>query len=386
MKQIIIYIFLSLIFISCDKEEIMPTVKENKTVKVPFSVAISSKAGSKQTKAGEYIPPVVGESNVNTLRICIFENISGSVSFDDLDQFLYVGEGEVTDGLNSPTDSIAQGNFTANTSSSYLILGLAYHSSYENELTKVADGTGKEHLFAINTTLTAAKVSLENHITPELFAGYLYKAGDPQDHSIYPDKDFDENTHLEGHLYRAVGYIAISLTDIPVETDDIKSLSLVSQLVPTSNDAYDKYFILNATQSYLYPMGYINESLSITNSTVATVEANDIKDGKAVLSTYLFPFDTHGNEPNQVSNRTYFYVDVTTNSNSVTRYVVQCQDTEWEPTIWTGLYDKLIKSSSFTIKHNWQIKLSGTFKTLTSGNLRIDQGPMDEVFGGILTE
>lgn len=387
MKQIITYTFLLLVLISCGKEEVISTLKQGSTVKVPFSVTITSKTGGRQTKAGEYIPPTDGESAVNTLRVCVFENTSGSENFDDLAQFFYVGEGEITDLINGPTDYIAKGNITTKGGSSYLILALAYHSDYEAEL-KGVDVDGKKHLFAINTPLASAKLELEKYITPELFAGYLYRVGHNQEESTHPLAGLEETTQLEGHLYRAVGLVSIKLTDIPVETNNIQRLSLVTQLCPTSNDVYDHYFITNiTTQGYIYPMGYVNEELSVVDSTVAIVEAKDIQNGTATLESYFFPFDKHQNKLGvMIENRTYFYIDITSEDKTVTRCLVQCQDSEWEETIWTGLYDKLIKSNSFMIKPNRQIKLSGTFETLKSGNLRIDEGVMEEAEGGELTQ
>lgn len=85
----------------------------------------------------------------------------------------------------------------------------------------------------------------------------------------------------------------------------------------------------------------------------------------------------------RIENRTYFYVDVETGKGKH-RLHVKAPDTEPVETIWHGIFERLVESNAFILRINWQIKLSGSYDTLASGNLLIDEGEMGTAEGGAL--
>lgn len=358
MKRIL-YIPLLLLFYACSSED---AIVDNQatTVEVPFTVSISTKPESGQTKAVT-IPPIAGNTTANTVKIYVFEDPNGSEDLLNPNPFFYKAEGIITENINGASgDYIAKGNFTASTGASYRIIALAYDSDkYGTALA--------ESLFTVGTSFSAAMVTLQNKVTPELFAGYL-RVKDGVSDVI---SKVDGTTELTGNLFRTVGYVSITLTNIP---DDISSLTFVSQKFASTKSIYNI-----KTSDSRYPLWFVDETLKETYAGVSTVAKENFEGNTATLKSFFFPLGE--------INRTFFYIDVLKNGSSYPiRLQVKCADTKWEQTIWLGLFDKLVSSNSFAIPINWQLNLSGDYSTLASGNIKIDASPItDSVAGGVLT-
>lgn len=359
MKRIL-YIPLLLLFYACESDDAIVDNNQATTVKVPFTVSISTNPESGQTKAPILPPEVDGATTANTVKIYVFEDTNGSEDLKNPERFLYKEEGTITENINGTTgDYIAKGNFTATSSASYRIIAFAYDSNvYGTELA--------EPLFTVgSTSFSTAMVTLQNKVTPELFAGNL-RVKDGVSDVI---SKVDGTTELTGNLFRAVGYVSITLTNIP---DDVNRLAFVSQKFATTKNIYNKNALGN------YPLWYVDLDLEETYASVSTVAKESFENNGVTLKSFFFPLGE--------ANRTFFYIDVLKNGSSYPiRLQVKCADTKWDSTVWLGLFDKLVSSNSFVIPVNWQLKLSGAYSTLASGNIKIDASPItDSVDGGVL--
>lgn len=396
MKRILIYIPLLLTLLACSEEDTGLSGKQPETaVRVPFSISVSSATdkglGTRASGNAEELPGISGSTDVDFLKICVFVNESGEDN-DNPEKFLYVPDlVTVTKQIGEAGEYKAEGYITpveGKPDATYRILALAYKQANKSWL-----DWGK---FTEGVSLQKVTVELvAGGFTPELFAGYLYKVTEKTQASSIDENvekavfesiaSIDGNTKLEGYLFRAVSRVSVELSGIP---DEVKSLSLVSQKYRTSSPVYNSTFLnelqnVGGARYYCYPMGSPFESIGESMTTVATVAKNEITNGEATLQAYFFPMENYGMGEDRIENRTYFYVDVETGKGKH-RLHVKAPDTEPVETIWHGIFERLVESNAFILRINWQIKLSGSYDTLASGNLLIDEGEMGTAEGGAL--
>lgn len=406
MRKIFAYIPLLMLLFACNSEEDFIGEQElpskGETIEIPVVIALSDDTGKEMlTRANEnkdevHQPDVPGEADVDKVKLYIFECANTSdISEIKAEEYTYHSDMELTKFVNASNgsvkikhkgeeislpvhngDKVAVGNITLETDKYYVVWAVAYDK-------------GQESLFKINapenSKLSDLKVELTGNTTPELFVGCLYineqgEGGKWENLQEFctsrPLYDFDESTLFFGQLYRSVGRMSVTLTEIP---EGIEEISLVSSLFPTTLPAFNGWFIQFAAKpySYCYPMGYYPELLSTTNQKVATAKVETTAEGgrTATVSSFFFPFNdtTNGSvTTNPVKNRTFLYVEA-----GDQRYMVRCANTDGEiPTIWTGLYEVLVSQNTFIVPINWDTRISGKFETLKQGNLKIDLSEM----------
>lgn len=419
MKKLFAYIPLLMLLFACGSEEDLSGQQGEHpkgVVEMPVVIALSGNTSKEmQTRAGEkentdevHKPAMPGIANVDKVMLYIFKSEKqAQKDFINPDEYTYMSCLALTDFINVSNgsitikhngkdmsipvhngDKVAVGNIKLDPETCYVIWTVAYAKSQE-ELFDIA--------VTENTTLSELKVQLKGttNTTPELFVGCLYCNQEEADGSwtnmqefstTYPISDFNESTLLFGQLYRSVGRVSVTLTDIP---EDIQVISLVSSIFPRSLPAFNKLFMENSADpySYCYPMGYYNEKLTgeENGTTVATTTVQTINGQRtATLSSFFFPFTQATSETDQSStapaiNRAYFYVC----TDKGDKYMVKCADQAVElPTIWMMLYEVLISQNTFIVPINWDTRISGKFETLKQGNLKIDLSEMgSEIIG-----
>lgn len=402
MKKILAYMPLLLMFLACSEDEqVVPDAEQQgKTIEVPFAITLSgtTDAGLK-TRANEgdnpYLPPISGEADVDVVKLYVFskEGTGNTDNNQDAGEYLYEKELEINnvtdaDGTHTGTsdgapiseqDKVATGRIELNTGNSYRILAIAYNSQSPAGYT--AD-------FEVGvTSLTTAKIALSNgNQTPELFSAYLYKNGDDREASAnLPISGINENTQLLGHLYRAVGYVSITLENVDA---DVKTLQFWVEKFATSKEIYDQATAADlGNKSYAYPMGYVNENLGTKEVMVAEYTLPESNDGTAtaVLSSFFFPLDDRttatgsgASIDSDINNRGHFYVKAIKFDETETVYPVKSSISEYFDTIWHGIQERFVADNMFVIPINWQLSIYGEFEQLKSvdSNLWIDLRPM----------
>lgn len=414
MKKLFAYIPLLMLLFACSSEEDLTGQQGEHpkgVVEMPVVIALSGNTSKEmQTRAGEeekkdevHKPVMPGTANVDKVMLYIFK--SENPTQKDVinpDEYTYMSRLELTDFINVSNgsitikhngkdmsipvhngDKVAVGNIKLDPNTCYVIWTVAYAKSQEELFNIVATET---------TTLSELKVQLAEttNTTPELFVGCLYCNQEEADGSwtnmqefstTRPIFDFNESMLLFGQLYRSVGRVSVTLTDIP---EDIHEISLVSSIFPTTHPAFNNAFIeATAPKFYCYPMGYCNETLEKTNKIVATTKVQLINGIRsATVSSFFFPFSESapkkGTENSPTNNRTYFYIQA-----GDKQYLVKCADPGITiETIWTMLYEVLISQNTFIVPINWDTRISGKFETLKQGNLKIDLSEMgSEIIG-----
>lgn len=415
MKKIFVYIPLLVFLLACNSEDEFAGQGKPESegmIEVPFMLSISSetdkgmrttRADAGQDNSGIPAPPIAGEADVDKVRLCIFQSTQGENS--SLSDYKYIGEqtfqptfsdSEHVYDPNQETDKVCEGSISLESGENiyYRVLAIAYDSKDESALTFYDTDDGKQQLFQSGSTLENARIALTNfstdggseYHTPELFVAYLYDAEDLQQSSVYPLDNITEDTRFLGQLYRAVGYVSVTLTDVP---EEVKSMTLVSEVCPSESDIYDNDYIVNFSNSDQYPMGFVNENLEKTYTTVCTQEmSNGASNTSVTLSSFFFPFNAMfkaDGTSDETQNRTKFYMDVDEEGKGKKRYMIRCADTEIIPTIWLGYYEQIVKDFTFIVKINWKTVISGSFDDLKEGNgMKIDLSPFPDTEIGTL--
>lgn len=368
MKTTYLLILLfSLSFFSCSNEEIISPDDAGKPIEIPVSIKIASGENSQvQAKAESDAEGAIGTSDVNEILLIVY---SGPTATTNIKQLTYHSHQTLTCTENGRF-KIAHGSISVTTDTNYAVFALGYNN--ESDIHNFAIEPVLDQLIAGVTTYGDTKVSLkkiseapDSYKTPELFAGNVMPEGVTK--FVFTAQK-NEEIALTGTLYRAVGKCLITLTDIPA---NIKKISWLTEKMPAWNHLYNETY---ANLSPKYPMGgpTSDEHIQMV-SEVASVEHADNVVWNTTLESFFIPLD-----------KSHFYIDVTDDKDTKTRYLVKCANKMYN-TIWVALVGYGVQDYYFYIKPNYQLSISGSFEQLKfSGNIKIDLSAMEEYDGGLL--
>lgn len=356
--------YFSLLLLSCSEEEIISPVNEQ-LVEMPIVIDIATKSQSQlETRATD--EEIAGTCNVDKIKLLVY---SGSTQTEDRRTLTFHSQ-QVLECKKEGGKWIARGNITGTAGNYYSIFALGYNSTEANSFeilpATLQEGTtlyGDTKVSLKYTTLTG---TLNSYNTPEFFAGSVIPKGEVNE--IF---QANEEVKLTGTLYRAVGKVQFSLTNIPA---NIKKVSLLSERIAEYNILYR--ISTAGTIVSQYPMGIPEENeLHKYVSEIASVGRPGETEWQASLSSFVIPL-----------MKSLLYVDATDNDNQTTRYLIKCADKMYN-SIWIYVLGYGVESYRFSIPPNYQIRISGRFEQLqNSGNVLIDLSDIGEFEGGFLPE
>lgn len=368
MRKTLTYLsiaYLSLLLLSCSSEEIISPVNES-LVEMPIAIDIVAKSQSQIETRVITDEEMAGTCNVDKIKLLVY---SATTQTDDRRTLTFHSEQEL-ECKKEGGKWVARGSITGTAGNYYSIFALGYSSaeasSFEilpNTLQAGATTYGDTKVSLKYTTLTG---TLNSYNTPEFFAGSVIPKGEVNE--IFQAND---EVKLTGTLYRAVGKVQFSLTNIPA---NIKKVSLLSEKIAE----YNIFYRLSESGTIMsqYPMGIPEEyELRKYISEIVSVERPAETEWQASLESYLIPL-----------KESLLYVDATDNDNKTTRYLIKCAD-KMHNSIWIYVLGYGVKSYRFSIPPNYQIRISGRFEQLqNSGNVLIDLSDIGEFEGGFLPE
>lgn len=370
MKYIII-LFISFFYLltSCSDEELQE-VSKVKTIPIIVTLPgtdIVTKAGSIEGP-----PSVPGDAcEADHVQILVYRNKQkrGSSGYNAInaDQYQY----DATNNTKQPVACTASGNnkiardvFNVDPEYDYWVFAYAYK---ETDKASFSFTTGTESLLTDKVAINPTVADKEYH-APEFYYGFLHTADDADDRIIEGNKvtETTADISLTGTIYRSVGRITLTLTDIPA---DVSQLNLIVEKYPKSCPLYAQ---VNGYLPY-HPIGY-----PLADDITEGIVINSMNKDDITSSTAVFTSNTLRVEDS------FLYVEVIKEGQATgLKYLVKCPDYTIY-SINTAIIEYVVDSDKFTIPINFHVKIKGSYNNLTKGNLSIDGGVMDEFFGGFL--
>ena len=370
MKYIII-LFISLFYLltSCSDEELQEV---SKVKTIPITVTLPGTDIVTKTGGIDGPPSVPGDAcEVDHVQVIVYKNKQKRDASEDYnarsaEQYQYdaTNTRQPVACTVSGNNKIAKDVFNVDPEYDYWVFAYAYKDTDKDSFSFT---TGTESLLTDKVVITPTVVGKEYH-APEFYYGHLHTADDADDHIIEGNKVTQTvaDISLTGMIYRSVGRITLTLTDIPA---DVSQLNLIVEKYPKSCPLYAK---VNGYAPY-HPIGY-----PLADDITEGIVINGMNKDDITSSTAVFTSNTLRVEDS------FLYVEVIKEGQTTgLKYLVKCPDYTIY-SINTAIIEYVVDSNKFTIPINFHVKIKGSYNNLTKGNLSIDGGVMDEFFGGFL--